>query len=940
MTAPVPAPPTSLRRSLPAIFLSIALSSGHVMASETFSNDKWEIIADSIISYGAEQNLVATGNVRIKKVSSENSRVIEGDWLSYDITTNTLKIRGNVHRTGVSENYDNFLIGPSEIAREDSYVSLAGLGAWLAIDHVEKSPVSKTAKKEVAVTGVTTTPPKKPVFVEPDSISSKALTATSTEPVATATASNTLSTEAWDIAADNLIRFENPDSIVASGNVVLIKRELVAAKKPQTTNQNSSWNDLLGADAKDNSPIDTATVADVQTATNEPQYNTTTTIYTDWLRYDVEKGLIQARGNVRIDGNESHVVAKNANIQIATETGTFEDASLQQADLMYMEGKEIEKTGYDTYHVTDGWVITCKLEEGQKPPWAIVSSETDVKREGYAVLKHARFHVKGIPVMYSPYLIIPVKETRQTGFLFPEMSTSSAKGFGLNLPFFWAISESADATFHPQYYADRGFMPGAEFRYVKSATQKGTLNATYLHDELDSSETSYTYQNSDRYWVRAKADNTFGDNWLARLDLDLASDKDFIKEFNSGRNSFDNNQDSYLDTYGRGFQNEDEDERESSLKLLRSWNSSYLEVEMLAINDLRADSTGKDIDTGKAFWKLPAIAYSGTLPLGDSSVSFDWGSEYVNFWREDGYGGHRFDFEPSLSMGLPLSPYLESRAEIGGRGTYYSMENYGSPVTADEWTGSRGLDRFSYNLELEVATTVQRDFNYENGKGLTHQLRPYLRYNFTPEDEEQEKNPFFDQEDRINEQNGLTYGFDTYFNTFGDSSNRTLAHFEMYQTFYLTDVSEYNVDTGALTEITDDLSNINAKLKWYPWQNTSINYKTEYNMYGEDFIAHTLGASYTSDRDDRIAIDYSFKENDNIDEINGYLTWRLANNWLTKVHVEHSLYDKETKEFDFGLTYTQPCWSVTFLFEDRPEDETFGVVFELANIGVPIGIGQ
>lgn len=943
MTAPVPAPLNSLRRSLPAIFLGIALSSSHALASETFSNDKWEIMADSIISYGVEQNLVATGNVRIKKVSSSDVRVIESDWLSYDITSNTLKLRGNVHRKGITENYDNFLIGPKEIAREDSYVSLAGLGAWLIVDEtLVITPLTPEMSKEsqankAMVTKAKATPPPVNPIDDQSLVDTKAQDPVLGKQKSSTDGNSSISTEAWDIAADNLIRFENPDSIVASGNVILTKRELIAPKKAKTSTQNTSWDDLLD---KDGSTPPLSTVSEVQTATNQPLYKTTTTIHTDWLRYDVEKGLIQARGNVRIDGKDNRVVAKNANIQIQTETGTFEDASLQQADLMYMEGKEIEKTGYDTYHVTDGWVITCKLEEGQDPPWAIVSSETDVKREGYAILKHARFHIKGIPVMYTPYLIIPVKETRQTGFLFPEFSDSSAKGFGFNLPFFWAISDSADATFHPQYYADRGFMPGAEFRYVKSAEQKGTINATYLSDDLDSSETSYTYQDSDRFWIRAKADNTFGNGWVGRLDLDFASDKDFLDEFNSGSNSFDSNQDSYLDTYGRGFQNEDEDERESSLKLLRSWNSSYLEVEMLAINDIRADSLGNDIDTDNAFWKLPAIAYSGTLPIGESLVSFDWGSEYVNFWREDGYGGHRFDFEPSFSMGIPISPYLESRAEIGGRGTYYNMENYGNPVATDEWTKDSSIDRFSYNAELEVATTVERNFNYDDGGGLTHQLRPYLRYNFTPEDEEQEDNPFFDQEDRIDEENGFTYGFDTYFNNFGESGNRTLAHFEMYQTFYLTEVSEYNTDTGALEEVTDDLSDINAKLKWYPWQHTSINYKTEYNMYGDDFVSHTLGASYSSDLDNKIGFDYSFKEDDNIDEINAYFSWRLANNWLATIDVEHSLYDDQTEKADFGLTYTQPCWSVTFIFEDRPEDETIGVVFELANIGIPMGIGK
>ena len=97
-----------------------------------------------------------------------------------------------------------------------------------------------------------------------------------------------------------------------------------------------------------------------------------------------------------------------------------------------------------------------------------------------------------MPVFYTPYLLVPVKNTRQTGFLFPEFSFSENNGFGFNLPFFLNISDSADVTFYPEYLTNRGFMPGAEFRYVASAADKGIFTANFLHDKLsDPSETDY-----------------------------------------------------------------------------------------------------------------------------------------------------------------------------------------------------------------------------------------------------------------------------------------------------------------------------------------------------------------------------------------------------------------------------------------------------------------
>lgn len=36
-----------------------------------------------------------------------------------------------------------------------------------------------------------------------------------------------VATEEWDISADKIIRYENPESIVAEGNIVLIKRKKI-----------------------------------------------------------------------------------------------------------------------------------------------------------------------------------------------------------------------------------------------------------------------------------------------------------------------------------------------------------------------------------------------------------------------------------------------------------------------------------------------------------------------------------------------------------------------------------------------------------------------------------------------------------------------------------------------------------------------------------------
>ena len=333
---------------------------------------------------------------------------------------------------------------------------------------------------------------------------------------------STLDADEWIVTADKMTRYENPPSVVAEGNVILEKKEtsVKAAKKPA-----SPWAGLLGADADDKGAAPT-----------QASEETVTTIRADWVAYDVTLGQAKARGNLLISVNGDQLTAESGIIDLRKSTGSFDKAVIVRQDQdLHLEGDVIEKTGDVTYHIENGWVITCKLKDGETPPWSFGSSDTTITDGGYALLKNAVFRVKGIPIFYSPYMILPAKHERQTGFLFPAWSISNRDGFGLEAPFFANISPSTDITLFPRYLSQRGLMLGGEFRYVTDEESKGMLMGHFLDDSLsDPSETGYyqdgnfTHTNQERYWVRGKADQNFGDS-VARMDLDMVSDKDYLR---------------------------------------------------------------------------------------------------------------------------------------------------------------------------------------------------------------------------------------------------------------------------------------------------------------------------------------------------------------------------------------------------------------------------
>ncbi|NOQ46924.1 MAG: LPS assembly protein LptD, partial [Desulfobulbaceae bacterium] len=471
--------------------------------------------------------------------------------------------------------------------------------------------------------------------------------------------------EQWEITADKITRYEDPPSIIAEGNVVLEKTESVTRKKKEK--EVSGWSTLL-----EEEPVETVEEEKAEEAETVTETKTLTTIRADWAAYDVNLGTVKARGNLIIDVGPDQLTAESGTVDLNNETGTFNNAVIiRQYKDLHLEGKVIEKTGDLTYHIEDGWIISCKVKEGETPPWSFGSADAKITDGGYAFLKHATFRIKGVPVFYSPVMLLPAKHSRQTGFLFPSISSSDRDGFGFEAPFFINLSPSSDITLYPQYMANRGFMAGGEFRYLLDQNSKGSLMANYLDDDLsDPSETeyyqdgNYTHTNKDRYWVRGKADQDLGP-WISRVDLDIVSDRDYLTEFNSGITGFTTSQNTFMETFGRGFQNMTEDQRTNSLRVLRSWgNGISLQGDLMGINDIRESK-----DSPTPLWTLPALNFTGLLPVYETGVDFSWDADYVYYWRDQGVRSQRVDLFPRLSMAVPLSSYLETTVDAGVRDT-------------------------------------------------------------------------------------------------------------------------------------------------------------------------------------------------------------------------------------------------------------------------------
>ncbi len=765
----------------------------------------------------------------------------------------------------------------------------------------------------------------------------------------------TVATEEWQIAADKITRYEDPKSIIAEGNVVLTKRELLPPELSKNQKKNQQWGELL--EEPTSSPAETT--GQTLNKDTPPRYENRVTIQADWIAYDVDHGSVKARGHVNIKGANDEIAAEEGVVDLNKETGTFTDATILRKSLdLHLEGKTIEKTGFNTYHIENGWVITCKLKNNETPPWSFASTDTTVTEGGYAVLKNATFRIKDVPVLYTPWMIVPAKNKRQTGLMFPEISSSTRNGFGFDLPLFLNVSDSTDLTLFPEYYANRGFMPGMEFRYVLGEAQKGTFMGSFLQDKLTNSseidyyqETGYAHTNADRYWLRGKVDHDLPSGLYTRIDLDVVSDRDYLTEFNTGFTGSTETNNRFLSMYGRNFQDRTADQRVNTAKVLKVWDSMSLETNFLAINDVR---TSPPTPMSAPLWKLPGLDFTGSLPLANTPLTVDWNADYVNYWRQHGFGGQRLDLFPRLSAPIPLGAYLESRAEVGVRNTSYMIQNNGDGAWTQDDTPNRSL----YNLHGEIGTTLLRNFGLNENEATSwdHRLRPYVQYDYLPKTN-QDDLPLFDQVDRIQDSNALTYGVNNFFELFNDTKKKSAHDYGYLKVWESYDLRQEYSDRP--------LTPVSLKLGWTPVNNFALSYQTNIGIYGEGVVLYSLDSMYSNSRGDSIGVDYRYSTPDQIlgSPYNSTDSYNIASpfysyynglrdiheiNIMAKAHIsdtifaaykiEHSLSQSQTIEQDISLIYQPSCWSVELRSNYTPGDQGIMLLFNLANIGTPLGV--
>ena len=207
--------------------------------------------------------------------------------------------------------------------------------------------------------------------------------------------------------------------------------------------------------------------------------------FADQIEIFGDKNLLVASGNVVFANQEGRLAAEKVEFDLKKQTGIFYVASgtmplgsaadprqfgNQQADV-YFWGETIERLGDQKYKITRGGFTTCVQPT---PRWELVTGSVTLNLNDYALATNTVLRVKGVPVIYLPWVYYPIQDDdRATGFLLPTYGSSSLRGQAISNAFFWAMGRSHDATFLHDWFTTTGYGAGVEYRYVAAAQVLG-----------------------------------------------------------------------------------------------------------------------------------------------------------------------------------------------------------------------------------------------------------------------------------------------------------------------------------------------------------------------------------------------------------------------------------------------------------------------------------
>lgn len=646
------------------------------------------------------------------------------------------------------------------------------------------------------------------------------------------------------------------------------------------------------------------------------------TVSADVLHYNSLTGFLKADGNVSFEDTQLRVSGNDANMDAAGGV-EFEQANFMLKNVAGRgSASRIQldpdgKLGLDNVRYT-----TCPAGSSD---WELTLSDLDINQAtNTGTGRNVKLAFMGVPIFYTPWISFPVGNERKSGFLFPNLRSSSRGGYSILLPWYWNIAPNYDATLTPVIDTRRGAELDTEFRYLTS-NSNGMLNGGYL-----------PYDPTLNRWrglLQLKHRTDFNPNLRLDANASSVSDNQWFEDFGQGR---DETSQVFLP-------------RQLSLTAYsQNWQGT-LGVQNLQTLDYQLALTDRPYSA------LPQLTVSGRekrLPLG---IHFDFDGELAYFTRNDiadtagnltpSVSGSRLYMAPSLSLPLRASGmYFVPTASW--RYTAQQLQH-----TADGQDQSPSVSAPVWSLDTGLA------FEHPGGskQQRTYTLEPRLLYFYVPYRPKQSNLQVFDTglpdfnfvqlfrvdrfvgPDRIGDANQLSVGLTS--RMLDSSSGKQFLSGTIGQAFYfkvpcIAAIDQFNCDAAGnpltngthSSDLIGQISltayknwNASAGLQWDPTQKRSE--RSEVNFQYTPGRDRIVNLSYRRARSTAISgadstcttESTATSCNNAVDQWESSFAWPVGSAWSTYGRAVYSRIDNKLHDYLAGLEYRSCCWNVRLI---------------------------
>lgn len=599
---------------------------------------------------------------------------------------------------------------------------------------------------------------------------------------------------------------------------------------------------------------------------------------------------VNANGDIHFQNKGIDIFADSLNINQLQKTTSLIATSYQLNDSPgHGSAEKININGNGkTLSFIDSSFTTCY---GPVPDWQMRASEITISSDEKSLEAYnARFSLFDIPVLYVPYLTMPIGTDRQSGFLYPTISSSNSSGIEIETPYYVNIAENMDATITPRYMSDRGTQLITEFRYLEGL-QSGQVDIEYLNKDK-----KLINNDDSRYLARFQHIGTFSERFRAHVDYTTISDDNYLVDL--GSSQFNSN-DSYL--YQVGEISYFADNWQTTLKLQ--------DFEVLG-NHQRSYKT------------LPQIEISRQQKLDNFDGILDIYSELSSFDTADKTQptAQRYHVEAGLLYPI-ASPAWFLNSEVKVLQTNYHQKNIN-----DDSPLEKNVSRTLPKIRFHGGVNFDRNLTLFN-KGYSQTLEPQLQYLYIPEKDQNNigiydttnlqddynglfRDRRFSGIDRIAQANQISWGVTSRILT---EENNEVLRFSLGRIVYFNESNFNSSEQDTVVDKSALAADIFLHLS-RNWQFSSdIQYNTDLGVTNKSqtSLDYLFANNQTIQLNHRYTRDVS---GESLEQMSLATNVKIASRWQFVGRFTQDLKGKRSIESYAGLEYSSCCWGIRFTY--------------------------